>query len=399
MKRLSTYLSWLTLCSTTIPSISAEFRAAFGSCNHQDLEVYAEPVLEAITDENVNEWWWLGDIGYLDNRLFLWFSKPYPIDVMKKGYDKVKKGAAYQRLLQSVDHVRGIWDDHDYGVNGGDESYAAKDESQKLLLNFLDEPLDSARWTRPGVYDAVDLPEGTAALMVMLDGRYFRRPGHSLLGDEQWMWLETTVRDSDAKLVVLLTGTPFHTNYFGGDNWDDFPDDQTRLLRLIDKQTHQQFLILSGDLHLAQATCFTTPRGRKVYEVTCSGISHAWGEVEAVTPSHHTIDAIGRSDPFVMRYWVSLVLRAAIAVCGQWYGSMLQADRYYKRNYGVLTIRDDGSWIVEVKNATGSTIFTIPSNRTCPAFSFDSRFSYTPFLIGALLVPIGTLLLWRRRKR
>jgi hypothetical protein len=39
------------------------FRAAFGSCNHQDLEVYASPVMDAIAKEDGKEWWWLGDIG------------------------------------------------------------------------------------------------------------------------------------------------------------------------------------------------------------------------------------------------------------------------------------------------------------------------------------------------
>jgi hypothetical protein len=317
---------------------------------------------------------------------------------MRQTFQKIKSGASYQRLLHSVNRVRGIWDDHDYGVNGGDAMYTEKKESQQLLLDFLEEPHDSARRTRPGVYDAVDIP---GALLVMLDGRYFRQPDHTLLGEKQWTWLEQTIQDSHAKLVILLSGTPFHTNYFGGDNWDEFPDDQMRLLRFIDKQQHQQFLILSGDLHLAQATCWTTPSGgRKVYEVTCSGISHAWGEVEAVTPSHHTINAIGHSGPFVSRFWISLLLRAAIFVCGQWYGSMLLAPRYYMRNYGVLTICDNGSWMVQVKNATGATVFEVPpsdDDRECPVFSFDTRFSATPFLIGMLFVPFGTLLWWSRK--
>lgn len=71
----------LLLCRNEASFVSAEilFRAAFGSCNHQDLEVYANPVFNAIASEGVDEWWWLGDIGYLDERLFLWWSQPHTI--------------------------------------------------------------------------------------------------------------------------------------------------------------------------------------------------------------------------------------------------------------------------------------------------------------------------------
>jgi alkaline phosphatase D len=68
---------------------------------------------------------------------------------MRQTFQKIKSGASYQRLLHSVNRVRGIWDDHDYGVNGGDAMYTEKKESQQLLLDFLEEPHDSARRVAP----------------------------------------------------------------------------------------------------------------------------------------------------------------------------------------------------------------------------------------------------------
>ena len=40
----------------------------------------------------------------------------------------------------------------DYGQNDGDSTYKLKVESKKQFLRFLDEPLDSSRWKREGVY-------------------------------------------------------------------------------------------------------------------------------------------------------------------------------------------------------------------------------------------------------
>ena len=44
----------------------------------------------------------------------------------------------------------GIWDDHDYGVNDGGKSFKYRLQSQKLFLDFLDEPIDSVRRQREG---------------------------------------------------------------------------------------------------------------------------------------------------------------------------------------------------------------------------------------------------------
>lgn len=42
--------------------------------------------------------------------------------------------------------VIGTWDDHDYGLNDAGKEFSGKDATQRLLLDFLDEPEDSARW-------------------------------------------------------------------------------------------------------------------------------------------------------------------------------------------------------------------------------------------------------------
>lgn len=42
--------------------------------------------------------------------------------------------------------VIGTWDDHDYGLNDAGKEYSGKVFTQRLLLDFLDEPEDSKRY-------------------------------------------------------------------------------------------------------------------------------------------------------------------------------------------------------------------------------------------------------------
>jgi hypothetical protein len=42
--------------------------------------------------------------------------------------------------------VIGTWDDHDYGLNDAGKEFSGKVITQRLLLDFLDEPEDSKRY-------------------------------------------------------------------------------------------------------------------------------------------------------------------------------------------------------------------------------------------------------------
>ena len=41
--------------------------------------------------------------------------------------------------------VIGVWDDHDMGVNDGDQSYEFKHRNREIYLDFIGEPADSER--------------------------------------------------------------------------------------------------------------------------------------------------------------------------------------------------------------------------------------------------------------
>lgn len=63
---------------------------------------------------------------------------------MKLRYAKAKANPGYSRLQRKT-KVIGTWDDHDYGLNDAGKEFDRKVINQKLMLDFLDEPLDSPR--------------------------------------------------------------------------------------------------------------------------------------------------------------------------------------------------------------------------------------------------------------
>ena len=67
-------------------------------------------------------------------------------------YGTQKRDPGYQELVRAVGHanVLGTWDDHDYGYDNSDGTYAGKDVAQSAFLDFFD-ALDDPRRERRGV--------------------------------------------------------------------------------------------------------------------------------------------------------------------------------------------------------------------------------------------------------
>lgn len=128
--------------------------------------VYIQPIWEAINKYDPQVFIWLGDNIYGDirkpNRLIgkertigPWSNSPRFVpsseSEMKLRYAKAKANPGYSRLHKKA-RVIGTWDDHDYGLNDAGKEFDRKVVNQRLMLDFLDEPLDSPRRKQAGVY-------------------------------------------------------------------------------------------------------------------------------------------------------------------------------------------------------------------------------------------------------
>lgn len=248
---------------------------AFGSCSDQKRP---QLLWDDVVAQKPDVWIWLGDNIYGDSE---------SMDTLKAKYDRQKANPVYQQLRQSASII-GVWDDHDYGVNDGGKEYPRREESQQLMLNFLDVPTNSPLRNQQGAYSANTYgPKGQRVKVILLDGRYFRDPlkkdgkanvpdpSGDMLGEAQWKWLEEQLTDSDADVHVIGCGIQFLPEEHAYEKWANFPTSRQRFLDLLSKTKPKGALLISGDRHIAEVSKISVPNlGYDLYDVTSSGLTH-----------------------------------------------------------------------------------------------------------------------------
>ena len=124
--------------------------------------------------------------------------------------------------------MTGVPDDHDYGLRNSWSSNPHKALAKAHFLERFGVPRTDARRGRGGLYTSHTFgPSGRRTQIVLLDTRWFRSPflptdcrgcpgrerhvpynlseaaAHTMLGEEQWAWLEEQLRSpADLRLVV-----------------------------------------------------------------------------------------------------------------------------------------------------------------------------------------------------
>ena len=290
-------------------------RIAFGSCANQDKPL---PIYDKIVDQKPELLLLLGDNVYAD----LDKSKKVTPALIQEKYDTLAKLPGWQKLKATCPMLA-IWDDHDYGKNDAGVEWALKDEAKKLMLDFFEVPADSVRRTRPGVYFAqVFGPVGKRVQVIMLDGRYFRSklpmatkplpgtrivpyltatdPDVTLLGAEQWKWLEEQLRQP-ADLRLLCTGIQVVSEDHPFEKWANVPAERERLYNLIRSTKATGVVVLSGDRHLAELSLDPgSAVGYPLYDITSSGLNQADKRWRAPETNRHRVAAMQYGDNFGM---------------------------------------------------------------------------------------------------
>lgn len=261
---LTCFLGFSFLCSNAQKSIH---KIAFGSCGHQLGEQF---IWNNIVAENPDLWIWLGDNIYGDTE---------DMNVLRKKYQQLGDNQNYQYLKENVP-VIATWDDHDYGVNDGGKEYPMRKESQQVFLEFFEEPSNSPRWTREGVYTSYNYGYGDSLVkVILLDCRYHRDARDTdgdVLGEEQWKWLENEFRNSESKVVLVGTGYQFVSDQHPFETWGHFPSERERMLELIKETGVKGVIFISGDRHFAELSKLERDdMPYPIYDFTSSGLTHA----------------------------------------------------------------------------------------------------------------------------
>lgn len=252
---------------------------AFGSCLK---ETRPQPIWESVIDSKPDVFVLLGDNIYGDTR---------DMDKLRERWKRFGAIEGFQKL-RSNSRLLAIWDDHDYGENDAGAEFPAKFESQKVFLDFLNEPEDSRRRKSPGIYDCLTLgPEGKRVQFILLDTRFFRTslkketiritgkgpygPNYSdkaeILGKEQWSWLEQKLNEP-AEIRIIASSIQVLSITHGWETWGNFPKERQRLLNLLSK-VKGRVIIISGDRHSAEISKLKDEFPYPLLDITSSAMN------------------------------------------------------------------------------------------------------------------------------
>lgn len=266
-----------------LPASRPLSRIAFGSCAHQDKP---QPIWNRVNAWNPELFVFLGDNIYGDT---------LDMAVMRSKYSKLAAKPGFRELRRNT-QIIATWDDHDYGANDAGREYPKKRESRDLFMDFWNEPADSPRRTREGIYTSYMFgPEGRRVQVILPDNRWFRSgllsiteepadrgpylvnsdPKATMLGSIQWEWLENELR-RPAELRILASSTQVLADNPGYEAWINFQADHQRLLDLIDFAEVSGLIMISGDTHYAELSRLDEGVPYPLWDLTSSGLTETW---------------------------------------------------------------------------------------------------------------------------
>ena len=184
------------------------------------------------------------------------------------------------RKLFAATHHYAIWDDHDYGPNNGDKSFALKDASLRLFNAYwpnppMGSPEVPGNWRRFGHQDAD---------FFLLDSRYHRDPekappdpAKAMFGPAQMAWLKRGLAESKAAFKVVAGGSQLLSETKNGvhSGWHSYAAERGDFLAWLKANPVKGLVLLSGDRHNTQVF-----GEGDVHEFSCSPLTSKLSPVD-----------------------------------------------------------------------------------------------------------------------
>jgi len=288
----------LAACAGNVasPADGTLSRIAFGSCANQ---LVAQPIWDAIAAQDPDVFLLIGDAIYADYDGDL--LVPVTAQTLRRDWQRFAVEPHFAQFRRVTD-VLATWDNHDYGAFDGGAEFDLKEASKTAFLDFFNEPADSERRRRPGIYTAQVFGEpGRRVQVILLDTRYFKNASKqdtrtaaersvaglsgslglflatddestTLLGADQWRWLEEQLL-VPAEIRLMVSSTQVIPDQKGMDEWGNFPHERRRLFNLIAATRAEGVILLSGNVHFAELSLLHDGPYPLV-EFTSSGLTH-----------------------------------------------------------------------------------------------------------------------------
>lgn len=249
------------------------FSFAAGSCAYISDQPYDRPgrpyggeyeIFEQIKKQEPSFMLWLGDNTYF--READWTSR----SGIYYRHRHTRSEKALQGLLASCHHYA-IWDDHDYGPNDSDHTYALKETALQAFDDY---------WMNNGT--GLGSTEGNTGHFrwmdceyFLLDNRWYRDPAHgdAMLGKQQLKWLIDALSTSKASFKFVAVGSQVLHSEAIFENFANYPKERQQLLDAIDQHKIRNVVFLTGDRHHSEISKITTPSGIIVHDITSSSLT------------------------------------------------------------------------------------------------------------------------------
>ena len=267
----------------------------FGSCIDQRRP---QPIWQSILAAKPDLFIFGGDNVYAS-------GQPWQLQNLENAYATQAAQPGFAALRATIPHLA-VWDDHDFGLNDGGVEFAHKQASKNAFVDFWQLPTDDPRRARAGLYHAAVFgPMGRRVQVILLDTRWFRSklritdqrdapgkerfvpdadPQKTMLGEAQWQWLEAQLKQA-ADVRLIVSSVQVIVEGHGWEGWHNFPVEQTRLRQLIKQTGAKGVVFLSGDRHIGAIYKNPVPGNYPLYEVTSSGMTHAWASAKEQGPN------------------------------------------------------------------------------------------------------------------
>ncbi|GAA0721277.1 alkaline phosphatase D family protein [Aquimarina litoralis] len=255
-----------------------EVNFAIGSCSYVNEERFDRPgkgygseyeIFESIHNKKPDFMLWLGDNTYL--READWNSRTGFLH----RYTHTRSLPELQPLLAST-HNYAIWDDHDYGPNNADGSFAMKNTASEIFKLF---------WGNPN-YDVINKGGITGYFewadlhFFLLDNRYYRTSNNNytgereMLGKEQIDWLINALSSSNAPFKFVAVGGQVLNSEAMYENYAIFAKEREYLLEKIREAKIEGVIFLDGDRHHTGLSRMKESNDvYPLYDLTCSSLT------------------------------------------------------------------------------------------------------------------------------
>lgn len=230
------------------------FKVAIGSCYYHPEPAVDRPgtpyganleIFSSIYAAKPDAMVWLGDNIYSRE---VDFGSKYGF---YRRHTMARSEPLLQPLLAAAPQYA-IWDDHDYGPNDADRSWAGKTWTEAAFNDF---------WCNPTT-NSVGNGGITSTTLVndvqffLMDDRYHRSPNgdqtgreKSYLGKQQMQWLVDNLIYSKATFKIVCIGGQVLNPVAAHENYATYAEERNELLNLIQKAKVKGVLFLSGDRH------------------------------------------------------------------------------------------------------------------------------------------------------